>query len=190
MSVAEKLRGFEAEWDGEDIKIWDVILRLRKGIYPRTLTVFHPEHGTLSFSPIQGGRYLVFRTGPPLDGTRYGIARTFGNVTLSATDILPHIDDVFENISSNVNVRQSASAKLLKMQTEAAAKMMNTSETYIPREIQNNVLAMIGQPKPVKGAYNVPNSLAKINTTLFTNGGKRKSRRQRRQRRKTVRRRR
>lgn len=179
--------------------IREVIRRLQKNEYPASLTLFHKDHGTVSFHQMQPNLYLCYRRGPPLNGTREGIARSFGNLSMEPRWLLPHIDDIFGNIVTDViALEHSARAKLLKLQLEAARKMMQESKTYVPRELENIVSQMIGEKKPVTGAYSVPNAMAKINTsvfndevnvprhlkkintTLFTNGGKRKSRRQRR----------
>lgn len=206
MSVIEKLAGFESEWNNESISIREVVRRLQEGVYPAGLVIFHKDYGTLQFNNIMPGVYLAFRIGPPISGRRGGVGRTFGNITMDAEWILPHIDDVFDNVSSDIDIQKRAAQKLLKLQTEGARKMMNQSSQNIPREIQNVVAQMIGERRPVPGAYNVPDRMAmihtsllneevnvprhlkKINTTLFANGGKRKA--TRRLRRKSTRRRR
>ena len=206
MSVAAKLAEFESEWNEEPLPIEEVVDRLQTGVYPTSLFVFHKDYGTLSFGEMNPNDYLVARMGPPIDKRRGGLARTFGNLRMESKWILPHIDDIFDNVSGDIDLQRRSSAKLIKLQSEAARKMLNKSSQNIPREMQNIVAQMIGEKKPVTAAYSVPNSMAKINTslfneevnmprhlkkvntTLFANGGKRKSRR--RQRGKTTRRRR
>lgn len=162
------LQDFIVEWDGQEIPVEVAIPRIQHGETPGTLLVYHPEYGTVTYGGYPNG-YLVMRQGAPLNGTRFGVARTFGNKVIRRQDLLEDIDDVFENVSERVAVLLKAREKVLKLQLESAKKMMNRSQQDVPREVQNIVYQMIGEPEPVKGAYNVPNSLAKINTTLFTN---------------------
>lgn len=178
MSLGAVFAGFEVDWDDVRTPIQDVVHRIQAGELPGTLEIFNRMYGTVDYgsSAWHPGVYSVSRTGPPLNGTRGGVGRTFGFIAVERDrdDLLWHINDVFGNIARLVAEddaqRATRQAKLTKLQIEGSHKLMNRSNRYLPQNVRNQVTQLIGEKPPVKGSYAVPASQAMINTTLFTNG--------------------
>ncbi len=160
---------YEVTWNQSDISIQDAVQRIESGLYPDDLSIFHPDFGTVYYS-ILGDRYLVQRLGPPVMGMRSGLARTFGNRQMGKEFLLEDINYIFPDIVSKVRKYKVAKQKLVQLQSEAARKLLRKSNRPVPRNIEQEIVEIIGEKKPVKGAFNVINSQAKVDTTLFTNG--------------------
>jgi hypothetical protein len=172
--MANIFAAYEVSWNGEDMGVVEMYEKIKKGEYPDSLTIFHPRSGTVSLGKpgLYGADYTVSRAGPPLDGTRFGIARTWGNAGLDEGELIEYITNVFKNLQHEIeNVLYVGRKKLLRTQLEAAKKMANKAEKNlgenVPRELRNKIAQMIGEQKPVTGAWAVENNVAKINSKVF-----------------------
>lgn len=191
----DELNDFEVDWNRQSIPIEKAVQRLQNGEFPDDLFIFHPTYGTVNMGIAYDNTYSVGRSGPSF--MRGAIARSFGNSIVDKEHLLDFIDDVFGNVVTKLEQLSLGRQKLLRLQLEAARKVMRSSGQNIPRNVENIILQQIGEKKPVTSAYNVPNSQARIQTNLFTNevvmprhlkkinttlfnGGKRKTKRQRR----------
>lgn len=203
----EEVKYYEVEWNDEPLSIQDAIQRIQNGFFPESLVVFHPTYGTVNYDIWNDDSYSVARRGASVNGSRGGLARTFGNRTIGKEFLLEDINEIFNNVATKVNQVRSGKQKLLRAQTEAARKLMRNSGQEVPRNVEQGILEMIGEKKPVTSAFNVPNNQARIQTNLFTNevvmprhlkkinttlfnGGKRRGKATRKQRSRTTRRRR
>ena len=188
------LAAYTLRWNGEQIPIQQAIQRIRGGTFPDDLSIFHQEFGGIDVSRpgMYGSDYIVSRRGAPLPGI--GISRTWGSAPLSEAGLLAYIFDVFSSLEADLGVINVARQKLVRQQLEGAKKMANRAEEAIgkniPHEIRARIAEMIGEKPAVKGSNVVRNNFAKINTSLFQGGKKRKSTRKARKSRKITRRRR
>jgi hypothetical protein len=160
-SPYEQLKEYTVEWNREPIDIIDAIKRIRNGDYPQNLDINHPYYGTVLYT-LHGTIYVVSKTS--------SFGRSFANTFINQPFLLNSIDSHFDNLSDFIEALNIGRQKLLRTQLNATRKFLNTSNEYIPREVANIIYQQVGEKPVTKGAYNVSNSQAKINTSLFTNG--------------------
>jgi hypothetical protein len=166
--LVEEIKYYEVTWEGEPLSIEETIQRIQNGYFPQGLVIYHPTYGTVNFS-LFDNVYMKTRSGPPLNGTRGGIARTFANQMVDKEYLLQDINEIFGDLAKRLSSLQIGRQKALRLQTEVARKLMRNSGQNVPRNVEQGILELIGAKKPVKSSFNILNNQARIQTNLFTN---------------------
>lgn len=168
--MGDSLSDYVVRWDDAPINVGTAVQRIQRGEYPGTFVIDNPNYGYLGFGRTGvPNEYVVQRMGPPLPGI--GIRRSFGTLRINEDYMLNHIYDVFDNLENMLGALHTGRQKLTKLQVEGAKKMLNQLENAagkpLNQGVRNRISQMLGERPAVRGAYNVPANMARINTNLF-----------------------
>ncbi len=139
----------------------------------KNIVVHHPDHWEVIFgkSNMNDGTWYLYRSSPL---SKYGVfTRTFGTRFIMENAIWDSITDLFPGIEDEIKTEQIAYKKLANLRTKA---LLETSkQAGLPEDLENYLLPSYfeSQSRPT-GYGEILNNMRKINTTLFTKGGKRK----------------
>jgi hypothetical protein len=171
--MTEKISDYRVKWNDEDKSIIEVYEMIESGIYPDRLLIDNPKRALLSFKSISPTAYTLSRLGP---GS--GARRSFANINISKEALLSYILDIFSGLPDLLVSLGISRQKLQRLQVEASKKVLNSMEIAagkpVNEGVRSKIAQMLGERAPVRGAYNVPSNMARINTTLFQ-GGRHKS---------------
>lgn len=186
------LSDYTVEWDGQVIPIQSAILRIESGQFPDSLRISHRRDGTITISTpgIFGFHYIAERDEVPQHiGIGHGLHRTYASGASTAgyfnqNDLLAFLYSEFYSLEMELEeFRSRVRGKVQGHQREALRRMINREENrsgrHMPYELREEAAEMLGENRPVRGAFNVKKNFSRINTTLFQGGKKRKGRKTR-----------
>jgi hypothetical protein len=171
-ALAAEPKLYEVRLNGKRVSL--LTLYNMMGNIPNTITnifVRHPDHWEALFGGGQGGLWYLHRTHPL---NKYGVlTRTHGTIHTSEEGIWEWLTELFPNIEQEVQRQQVAQKKLANLRTKA---LLETSkQAGLPEDLENYLLPSYFEHYPRPTGYGeILNNMRKINTTLFSKGGKRK----------------
>jgi hypothetical protein len=174
-ALAAEPKVYEVRIDGKRVSLltlYKVLGNLPSSV--RNILVYHPDHWQVLFGITNqnNGDWYIYRSDPI---SKYGmITRTIGTLFTNKENIWDWIVTFFPGIEDQLQIQQMASKKLANLRTKA---LLETSRREgFPENLETYLLPSYFEENPRPLGYGeVLQNFKRINTTLFQNGGKRRS---------------